>query len=758
MISPNNEREIKRQEISPGIFIEKFQEKVKETSFYVINVEIKIFQLLDFTVDFSGSQNVDLQGSETLIKETILPPFSKIEVARLVLSKKWNLKTKFKFALNMPSIIVQKDHLFVYLEKLKREMLKCSELQGVDLSRIQNDKIKSQLSNLKTEFVDLNFPPADRSLVNSHEKVEDKFECMVHWKRGRDTNAVEGFGEDLWPIFVEQPTSASVKNGKLNDGAVISAIAALAENPKLAERIFLTKSANETGLYKLKLAHNGRWNTLVLDEYFPCFPLGKTMFSKSEKDEIWVQLIEKAFAKKFEGYSHLIHVNFEDALVDLTNCPVFKLDLEKLSQENAQEIDFLWQKINEWKKKQFILSADIRQFLNSPEDLSTIKNFTYSIIGMVEISHKEYPLTDGKESGVSRLLNLRNLWSLFEWTGDWSPDSILWTDEIIRDFDIDLDKQGKTFWISVDNFLENFSKLHVAKTQKWNELRIKGKLVHGVDQNNPKISHFCSRWFYQFEVVKTTHVVFGMHQEDQKIPSIGKTRPFVDIGLALMKVVGETYELVDYHDTDFVRQDFLEAILEPGVYVVLPRSVGVCLSFDNHQKDLSEFNRNDLAFVSVVEDIFEKYDLLMNGYLTFDELSGFYTFIGRNLSEQEYHKILKHNKTAELLETELLGITKFDFVGLFYHIIEKLTLWEIQSIFEKLGYKPNLFSHRTRLFTLSLHSDVYLNLTVKDALVDNIDFGFLRILLAKFGSNINEPTGMSGNDVQGVFYFNKLSN
>lgn len=757
MISPNPEKEIKKQEIAPGIFIEKFQEKKNDVSYYVINVEIKIFQVLDFTVDFTGSQNVSLQNSNSLVKETILEPFSKVEVARLVLSKKWNLKTKFKFALNLPSLEKQREVLKIHVQMIERLMTKCVEVNQLDLVSMKHEEIMSLLIKHKIEYVDLHFPPNDKLLVSHHEKIEEKFESLVHWRKSREAEVVPDPDAQLCPIFETDPLSENVRNGKLNDGAVISAIAALAEYPKLVQRLFLSKSANEAGIYKVKIGQTGRWMQLVLDDYFPCYPMGGLMFSKSEKREIWVPILEKAFAKKYNGYPNLINTHCADILADLTGCPVFTIDMEATYASKPEEHTKLWKLITEWKQKKYILTSDTKHFLDAKEDSNQVKNFTYSIIKGIEIQHNNYP-TEGKTSkDVTRLLNVRNLWSLFEWSGDWSHDSPLWTEQILTDFDIKLDSEQKNIWISLENFIENFQNIHVCKVQKWNELRLRGKFVNGIDQNNNKISHFCSRWYYHIDIPETTHVVFGLHQEDEKNPMIAKTRPFIDIGLAILKVENGTHKLVEYHDTDFVRQDFLEVRLEPGEYIILPRSNGVCLDFDQGSDEVTNFTNDNELVVSVIEDIFEKYDLILNGFLSYDELSAFYTFIGRSLSKEDYQNIMKQYKSNVYSVDFHHGISKDWFVKLFFSILETMKLDEIYALFEKLGYKGNLFSNRTRLFTLTLHSDIFLNVLIKDALAENLDFAFLRILLEKYGSNINDQADKNATaDVHGYFYFNKF--
>ena len=65
---------------------------------------------------------------------------------------------------------------------------------------------------------------------------------------------------------------SDIKQGKLADCWLLSAIQAVAEFPKLIERLILTKEINDQGLYRVRLCKNGEWQEVVVDDYFPCYP------------------------------------------------------------------------------------------------------------------------------------------------------------------------------------------------------------------------------------------------------------------------------------------------------------------------------------------------------------------------------------------------------------------------------------------------------------------------------------------------------
>ncbi len=106
------------------------------------------------------------------------------------------------------------------------------------------------------------------------------------------------------------------------------AISSLAERPALIERLFETKEFNESGVYQLRFCKNGEWQHVVMDDYFPCFPNGSPMFSRSNGNELWVLLIEKAYAKTHGGYMAISGGLPHEALMDLTGCPTISYNFK----------------------------------------------------------------------------------------------------------------------------------------------------------------------------------------------------------------------------------------------------------------------------------------------------------------------------------------------------------------------------------------------------------------------------------------------
>ena len=55
----------------------------------------------------------------------------------------------------------------------------------------------------------------------------------------------------------------------------------------------------------MKINKNGVWHELTIDDYMPCALDGAPLFTRTHGNELWVQLLEKAYAKLHGGYGFI---------------------------------------------------------------------------------------------------------------------------------------------------------------------------------------------------------------------------------------------------------------------------------------------------------------------------------------------------------------------------------------------------------------------------------------------------------------------
>lgn len=62
----------------------------------------------------------------------------------------------------------------------------------------------------------------------------------------------------------------------------------------------------------------------------------------------------------------------------------------------------------------------------------------------------------------AKIIKMRNPDHGFEWNGEWSDNSSCWTDELRRELDVKIANDG-IFWISINDFIQNYVSLHICK-------------------------------------------------------------------------------------------------------------------------------------------------------------------------------------------------------------------------------------------------------------------------------------------------------
>lgn len=64
----------------------------------------------------------------------------------------------------------------------------------------------------------------------------------------------------------------------------------------------MNKVYNEEGVYRVRICKNGEWQSVTVDDYFPCFVNGGPIFSTTAENELWILILEKAYAKLHGSY------------------------------------------------------------------------------------------------------------------------------------------------------------------------------------------------------------------------------------------------------------------------------------------------------------------------------------------------------------------------------------------------------------------------------------------------------------------------
>jgi calpain-15 len=323
------------------------------------------------------------------------------------------------------------------------------------------EKIRKWCEIDHKKYTDNDFPSSRISLYRKMTSEKSKAWKKFVWRR-----ASEFMTEGPIKVFEGGITPDDIRQGALGDAYFLCALTILAEKPSRIERLFVTRESNEAGAYAVELCVHGQKQVIVIDDFFPCTSLtGGPCFSKANGSELWVMILEKAWAKVYGSYERIERGTSNGALRDLTGAPTVTYKFE----------DGTWDAILEGVKNEFIVCAAAGSNKASQqilEGIGLIGNLTYAVIHAQEVQ--------AGRDGTVRLVKLRNPWSNAEWQGDWSDSSSKWTPQLKKLLNF-TDAADGTFWMSFDDFKDYFSTVTICRindTFTYKSLKVKQSKVN----------------------------------------------------------------------------------------------------------------------------------------------------------------------------------------------------------------------------------------------------------------------------------------
>lgn len=265
-----------------------------------------------------------------------------------------------------------------------------------------------------------------------------RHQWMAVWRR-----ITELYSKNLEVFHNIDPND--ILQGSLGDCYLLSSISALAEKPERVKKLFYTQNVSPDGKYKIGLYHEGLWTLYEIDDYFPCIGNNIAFSGPRFEDnviELWVILLEKAWAKKHKGYFNIEDGYAEDALRDLTGAPCETI------RTSAEDI---WKVLKESNEKNYIVTGSIENQQEINNQIGLVTLHSYSIIEI-----QEY-LTE-------KLLLIRNPWGRHEFKGDWSDGSNKWTPDAKRKLKWE-DKDDGCFWMGLADFTRYFNNITICRVE-----------------------------------------------------------------------------------------------------------------------------------------------------------------------------------------------------------------------------------------------------------------------------------------------------
>jgi len=309
------------------------------------------------------------------------------------------------------------------------------------------------------KFVDTEFPPSFRSIIGD---LTDPAQIKTGFGRTREEleNAIwlrfdDIFGEENYRLFSGKIEPDDVFQGNLGNCYHLASLSALAEVPKRVRRLFKTKSPNKEGRYEIQMYDMGILKTVTVDDFIPCDPKTRMpLFATTNQNELWVLLLEKAWAKIYGSYGRIIGGLPEESLHDLTGAPNESYFFERediVDESNLQEQ--FWENLHYAESKNYIMNCG-----TVPPGVLTEKTLVpghiYTLISVHQIE-------DAAGNHV-RLVKLRNPHGKFEWKGAWSDQSPNWTPKLKDKLGFE-EKEDGVFFIQYEEMLNYLNLITICK-------------------------------------------------------------------------------------------------------------------------------------------------------------------------------------------------------------------------------------------------------------------------------------------------------
>lgn len=277
------------------------------------------------------------------------------------------------------------------------------------------------------KFTDADFPPTIDSIMGFREgRMKESDFIKYPWCRP------EEYFKGAFTVY-GQIAPEDIQQGQLGDCYFLASLSSISEFPERIERLILVKQVAQDSVYAIAMCHDGIWTEVVIDDTVACQPVSKSpIFTRSSQKELWVILMEKAWAKINGGFQNISAGLTREALRGFTgaSCKTF------FTQQNREEI---WKKLMVGDKMNFIMTAATDDLNNGSDDyqdkIGICGSHAYSLLAVYEITNVnglwQLVQPGSQPSGqVERLVKLRNPWGKCEWKGSWNDNDPKWNDQL----------------------------------------------------------------------------------------------------------------------------------------------------------------------------------------------------------------------------------------------------------------------------------------------------------------------------------------
>ena len=295
------------------------------------------------------------------------------------------------------------------------------------------------------KFTDLLFPPNINSILGKNENGEyiDKIngekkanklkKLSIKWKRPEEI-----FNNEKYFLFKDKSNLniSNIKQGNIADCYFISSIIGLAKDPNMIYKLFNIKEINIKGYYEIILFIDGDFQLVIIDDYLPVLDNNKFCFCNPINNEIWLCLLEKAWAKINGGYANIIKGFAHHVLETLTGFPSLNL------MHSSYGYDYIWNNILNSFKNNYIITVTSK---NDLKEIGLESNHSYALIDCYELKNikKDTRVVKLRDPNGKKIISAQN-----------NKNSILFRRNMI---DLNKDAEDGILYLYFEDFFNCFS-------------------------------------------------------------------------------------------------------------------------------------------------------------------------------------------------------------------------------------------------------------------------------------------------------------
>ena len=457
----------------------------------------------------------------------------------------------------------------------------------------KNDSPPKSISN-NEKFTDKLFPPNMHSLTYISDFNKETVESSeinqfknITWKRISDI-----FKNNKYDLFNTLDVD-DIKQGIIGNCYFLCVLSSFAKRPEIYDKIFIDKKIKDNGMYQLRFIINGIPQIILVDDYFPTVN-NEFIFAQS-KNEFWVQLLEKAWAKINLSYANTI----SGIPYEVFNC-LSEAPCEKISHLR-NNICFVWNELIRAKREGFYITCNTKYLSKEQEDSEgLISGHSYAIIDLFEFNviykkgtiyesdyesnifncgiNKKEENTTKNDNNILKIIKIYNPWAWFEWKGKFNDnDEESWNKiPLLKKLVGYNNNDDGIFFMEFSDYYKKFHSTYILNYLKdW---------VYNYKLINQKSNNYYS--CVKLILKKENKIRFGLHVKQSRINLMENNSSLYPISLIIAKYNSEfnNYTLINsvFDVSDNIYSSYYQDF-EPGEYHIF-------MHYNANKNKVSDYN------------------------------------------------------------------------------------------------------------------------------------------------------------------------